>query len=425
MGETLSNIIHESSVSVQKRALFVSTVPITLTSFLLPLASALKNEGYTIDCVAKGAPDYPGLEVFDKKFDNFWSRSFASSFNNIIKASCRIKSIVKKGSYDVVHVHTPIAALITRLALRRLGRFGGTAPAIIYTVHGFHFHSREKSKFKNWFFFNAERLALCWTDYLVVMNDEDEKAAPSLFAKRECPCAKICLTRKMAGEARCARKRAQIRRIDGIGFDFSSRAGLRSINRARLAESTGEVPLNLVMIAELNDNKQHLSLLDELAKLKELGQDFHIALIGSGPHEFAIREKIAALGLEEEVSLTGQLEQEEILEHLQVADIGLLVSKREGLPRSLMEIIAAGIPVMGTHIRGIADEVRNTGALVFELGAEGGFELAHKLKHYADTREELVALADEQYAYARAHFDEPLILKAYLELYAEATKERA
>lgn len=266
------------------------------------------------------------------------------------------------------------------------------------------------------------------------MNDEDSEAVSKLTAKGRCPLRNICLSRRMAGAAHCARNRAQFVRIDGIGFDFSSRAHLREVNRTRLKEyaqvsdSKGAASLQLVMIAELNRNKSHLELLDELSKLRASGANFKMTFIGEGPLRNEIEKKIEHLKLIDNVELTGQLRQDEIENILNKAHIGLLVSKREGLPRSLMEIIAAGIPVIGTNIRGISDEVRNPHALISELGTG---ELVETIARLVKEPDGLSRLADEQYSYALTHFDLALVLEKYNELYrraqaqADATYRRA
>lgn len=456
MEESISTIIPEQSHNSQKRALFVSTVPITITSFLIPLAEMLKTQGYELDCAAAKASTYPGLDLFKNRFNISWSRSFKDSALSYFKSTKEIRNIATKGNYSVIHVHTPIAAFITRLALRKMGRFGGPAPSIIYTVHGFHFHQAESSRFKNTLFFLAEKLGLCWTDYLVVMNDEDEAAAQKLKAKKNCPFARVCLTQKRAGTQRCSRKRAQISRIDGIGFDFASRAELKAHNdERRLREAQGQAqspnqdqgrgqtqsqdqsydqaqtqspnqnydqaqtqkPLHLVMIAELNHNKSQLKLLNELSMLKSEGIPFKMSFIGSGELKTAIESKTLHLGLQDDVTLHGQLSQNEIIEILKTADLGLLVSRREGLPRSLMEMIASGVPVIGTNTRGIADEVREPHALVSNIGFG---ELTALIRKLSEEREVLAALSQTQYDYAIAHFDEPIILDAYKKLYTQA-----
>ena len=74
-----------------------------------------------------------------------------------------IKELQQKNKYDVIHVHTPIAAFITRFALR------GTNVKIIYTAHGFHFF--EGSPKINWIiYYYMEKIASKWTDIIITLN---------------------------------------------------------------------------------------------------------------------------------------------------------------------------------------------------------------------------------------------------------------
>ena len=46
---------------------------------------------------------------------------------------------ILESGHDLVHVHTPIASLVTRIAVRRMPK--EHRPAVAYTAHGFHFHA--------------------------------------------------------------------------------------------------------------------------------------------------------------------------------------------------------------------------------------------------------------------------------------------
>lgn len=428
----MPNALMRDSEKNHKRALFVTTVPITLTSFLVPFAEMLKDEGFEVDAASANASAWPGLEVFDEVHDISWSRKI-SSFLRYPQASLQISRLVRAREYQIVHVHTPIAAFITRVALRRLGRFGGPAPTIIYTAHGFHFDSSKSQTYKSKLFYKLEKLALLWTDYLVVLTERDLKNAASLQISKACPIRSFCLTRRFATASRCSRNRARIMKIDGIGFDFKSYKNLREHSFARFAADNQrelfalmnnhddtQKPLHLVAIAEINENKRMIELLDELAILKTEGIDFTFTHIGDGPLRNKFEQRIIELGLQNEVTLLGQITHEEIMDALSTPDLGLLVSKREGLPRSLMEIIAAGIPVIGTPTRGIEEEVADK-SLLAPLEEHGA--LAALIKSLAKDRSQLKSIAAKQYAHAKETYDLPIIKEQYSRLYHNAYQD--
>ena len=73
--------------------------------------------------------------------------------------------MLESRGYDLVHVHTPVAAFLTRLAARNMNA------SVLYTAHGFHFY--DGAPLLNWLlYYNMERLARRWTAGLVVINGE-------------------------------------------------------------------------------------------------------------------------------------------------------------------------------------------------------------------------------------------------------------
>jgi colanic acid/amylovoran biosynthesis glycosyltransferase len=111
----------------------------------------------------------------------------------------------------------------------------------------------------------------------------------------------------------------------------------------------------LAVVARLSPEKGHVVLLDALARLRERGIDARLEIIGSGPHEAAIRAEVDRLELAGGVELAGELLPQDVLQHLLDADIFCLPSFSEGLPVSIMEAMAVGIPVVSTAISGIPE----------------------------------------------------------------------
>ena len=437
--------------------LFVTTVASTLEAFLLPFASALRAEGSQVDALAADAADYPGIaEEFDQRFNIGWSRS-TSSLLHYPRLARELRELVAREDYDTIWVHTPIAALVTRAALRKvkidpatpnrqragsarptheselaadsrkqnntarnewsLGRRREAcraivleprenepsghsgAPKIIYTAHGFHFYRGGHPAPQQWFYRLAERLALRWTDVLVVMNDEDEAAAQRWFKR--------------------SRKRCELARINGIGIDSTAWAP-RALDDGREEElrERFQIPMGsfvITMIAEMNENKRHLLLIEALAQLRHEHSLpwMRLLLIGQGSLESELRELVATRDLDEQVIFTGQLPASELHELLALTNVGMLVSEREGLPRSLMEMCASGVLLAGTRTRGIIDEIADERALAEEATAPALANLIKKLAHDPSLRAEI---AQKQFALLQEHYELSHILPQYLEL---------
>ena len=156
------------------RLLVITTVPASLRGFLLPFAYHFRAKGWWVDAMAQGVSTCAEcLEAFDQVWEVEWSRNPLDP-QNLSVAPRQIREVLAQGRYDLVHVHTPVAAFVTRYALNGFRKRG--RPKVIYTAHGFHFY-RGGALTKNAIFLSLEKLAGRWTDYLVVINREDEVAA--------------------------------------------------------------------------------------------------------------------------------------------------------------------------------------------------------------------------------------------------------
>lgn len=232
----------------------------------------------------------------------------------------------------MLHIHTPVPAFLGRLA----ARFRGRIP-VVYTAHGFHFY--QGAPFVNRLvYFLAEKLAARWTKVLVVINEEDTKAAIKMGFRQ--------------GD--------NLFYVPGVGVDIQRYSGgdKKSI-QAELRIGSGEVIY--LCVAEMNRNKNQSMLLDAWRSLKL--ESARLLLAGEGSEEQRLRRYVSEKGIQG-VEFLGQ--RRDIPALLAAADIVVLPSRREGLPRCILEAMAAGKPVIASNIRGCRDLVAQevTGMLV-------------------------------------------------------------
>lgn len=396
--------LREGHAPGSRRLLVVTTVPITLTAFLLPLTKRLRDIGWEVDCLSAGrvpgnpmpTSENPQLAAaFNQRFDIGWSRSAARTMSRYPSLAQRVREVVAAGEYDVVHVHTPLAAWVTRAALRDVS----PRPRIIYTAHGFHFfegHTDTNAEL----FHAAEKRAAHWTDDLVVINKEDEAAA-----------------RKLVEGTRC-----RVHRIDGVGIELDEydRTTVDARNRAvhtRAKYRAPESAFVVSMVAEYNHNKRPMLLLQAAVEVVHALPNLRVIMVGDGPLRPQLQRRIDALRLRETVVLTGQLPHDEVKAIAQITDVGVLLSEREGLPRSLMEFVAAGATIAGTRTRGIVDEVRVEAALAQRPTAH---EIARVLINLGRQPALRADVHVAQYAKAKELFDMDVILAKYEALYRES-----
>jgi glycosyltransferase involved in cell wall biosynthesis len=107
-------------------------------------------------------------------------------------------------------------------------------------------------------------------------------------------------------------------------------------------------------------------LFESLGTLKDQGYDFELTLVGDGPDRAALEASARALGIGEQVVFAGFAGQDEVLAHLRQSDMLLLPSFAEGVPVSLMEAMACGLPVIATYVGGVVELVEHarTGQMV-------------------------------------------------------------
>jgi glycosyltransferase involved in cell wall biosynthesis len=381
--------------------LFVTTVPITLEAFLLPFADRFRAQGWHVDALANGATSDDRLEGrFDRRFDVAWSRDPLAP-SNVLGAARRVREVVAAGAYDIVHVHTPIAAFVTRFALRsQRGSAGG--PLVIYTAHGFHFY-RGGSAATNFAYRTLERTAARWTDYLVTVNAEDFEAARAM--------------RGISAD--------RVRLIPGIGVDcerFTPGAvcGVEAADvRAQLGGGVGRSERFLVtMVGELAPVKRHVLAFEALTRVRD--PRVHLAVVGDGPLAAELRDRVERMGLADRVTFAGY--RRDVPAVLAASDVLLLTSEREGLNRSMLEAMASGVPVIGTDTRGIADVVDSDVGWI--VGHDDAAELATTIDAAAADPAEVTRCGARARERACARYSEDTIVRAYEELYREALAHR-
>ena len=322
------------------KLLIVTTVPITIRSFLLPFIHHFRNLGWQVDGMAQGVSEEPEcVAACDRVWDIEWSRNVLDP-KNLLSGVKRVKEVVAQGNYDLVQVNTPIAAFVTRLALRSLDK-----PKVIYTAHGFHFY-RGGSAIKNAIFFNLEKLAGNWTDYLITINQEDETAAKKY---NFLPPERIFYTR-------------------GIGVDTnryaSSQVSEDDVQQIREELGLDNADILMISIAEFSPRKRHRDMLNALAKLNN--SRVHLAFAGDGPLEEEMKQLGKKLNIDKQLHFLGF--RTDIPALIQTASAVILVSQQEGLPRSIMEAMCLNTPVIGSNIRGTQDLLEDCCGLLVELG---------------------------------------------------------
>ncbi|OCS87063.1 glycosyltransferase family 4 protein [Caryophanon latum] len=324
------------------KVLFVASVYRHLTAFHIPFMEYFQKEGYEVYAAGIGDEDKAILEAHNIScIDIPFSRSPFSSDN--VKAYKQLKKLFKEMKFDLVHVHTPVAAFLTRAAFRK-SDYG----KILYTAHGFHFF--KGAPLQNWLiYYPLERLAARWTDHLITINEEDYNNA-----KKFLPAHKVSLTH-------------------GVGVE-PSKIELTEEEKRELKASLNLRKDSIVIsyVAELNDNKNHIFLFNNWKEIKAVTPQYELLVIGTGEKEAELKRIVAERDLKD-IHFLGF--RRDVPKLLKITDIVCLLSLREGLPKSLIEAMLEGIPCIVSNIRGARDLINfNINGYVVDLNDAKGLK---------------------------------------------------
>ena len=145
-------------------------VDFTLYHFLLPLMRTMRDAGHEVVgvCADSAFADQVRAEGFRVESIDFRRNydlvAHARAYRELVK-------LFRRESFDLVHVHSPIAALIGRLAAARAG-----VPRKVYTAHGFYFHEHQPWWLR-FAFIGLEWLGGRFTDVLFTQSAEDAETA--------------------------------------------------------------------------------------------------------------------------------------------------------------------------------------------------------------------------------------------------------
>lgn len=312
------------------KILYVTTISLTMNSFFKPHIEMLVNEGHTVDI----ACNYTDLSL-----DSFYSE-LGCGFHQIdfsrspiskdnLKAYSQLKKVIENGSYDIVHCHTPNASVITRLVCKKLRKKSGLK--VFYTAHGFHFYKGAPKL--NWMvFYPVEKYCSRFTDKLITINQEDYELAKTKFKARE------------------------VLYVPGVGLDLTRFENV-SVDKNAKRQDIGvpEDAFLLLSVGELNDNKNHETVIKAVARLGD--ESVHYAIAGVGDKKDHLLELAHKLGVSEQLHLLGY--RKDIPELNTVADAFCFPSIREGLGLAAIEAMACGLAVIAAENRGTRTFLQN------------------------------------------------------------------
>lgn len=384
------------------RVLQLCAIDFTFHQFLAPLALRLLEAGYEVKGACARGPYWEAIEARGVPMIEA-AMSRRSHPAALWRAVRSVHRILRAERIDILHVHTPIGALVGRIAAR-LAR----TPRVVYTAHGFYFHDRMPRPRRDAHVL-LERALAPLTDELCCVSREDARTARAL---RLLPPRHIQWTPNGVDTERFHPRR----------FPHDHRHSFRAAN------GLPEDAFVVLAMGRLVREKGFGELLEAAARLAPLHPRLHLAIAGDTvTSEYdAAKEQLLAKAhtppLEGRVTFLGM--RRDMPEVLAASDLFCLPSYREGMPVSLMEAMAAGLPCVATRIRGCRELIREgrEGLLVDPQNAD---ELAGAIGWMMTNPGHASAMARDARRRIRSHFREDQALYRVLGLYGRMEKGMA
>ncbi len=369
----------------------LSAVDITLYKFVLPLMKELRDNDFDVIC---GARNLGYLDEIKK--ENFKTYDIALSRNlnpiSLLKSFIQLVKIFKEEEINILHVHTPIASIVGRLAA-----FFTKVDIKIYTVHGFITEPKV-------YYYIEKFMAKKFTDYIFTVNKED---------------LDLAVTNKFISEDRAIN-------INSVGIDVDR------FNPSKISEADNDKlreDLNISkderVIGYVGRIVRSKGVLDLVNAYVEIQKTYDCKLLLVGPWDLdertneviinKIRETIKENELENKVLLLGS--REDITSLLSIMDIFVLPSYREGMPVSLLEAMSMEKAVIGTNIRGIREEITADSGLIYE--SKDVNELKKHILYYLNNDEKAKIMGKKARQRVINYFSIDSVLKRQIKVFME------
>lgn len=355
--------------------------------------------GYEVHCICTPGEDVQllldkGYIVHPVKIDR--EISPLNNFRSIIK----IVKILKMIKPEIVHVHTPIAAVLGRIAAKLAG-----VKNIIYTAHGFYFHDGMPEK-KYKFFYSIEKMVgtLC-TDYIFTQSKEDYDLAKS-------------------NNFLMKKKRNNYLHISN-GIDIKNRFNIANFDDGIKTEIINKLSISeeSFVITFIGRMVKEKGILDLVEAIEIIPRKYKIDLIAIGNVSSSERDQsltdiIDSKSLKN-IHFIGRVSNVE--DYLFASDTFVLPSYREGMPRSIIEAMSLKNAVVATDIRGSREEVIE-GYNGFLVDTNKPTQIAEKLIKLMDDSKLLKNMQDSGLKEVNLNYDEDIVVQKQINIFNKITK---
>lgn len=327
------NAIFTGKLNKMKKILFVSNTA-NFSKFNKPYMKWCSENGWQVDYCA------PNDEIVTDCDNHIVLPIPRSPFSKgSLKCIKNLKKILEKEQYDIIHCHTPMGAVIARLAAKKL--FKQKKVKVIYTAHGFHFY--KGAPMLNWLlYYPVEKYLSKYTSVLITINKEDYDYSLKKFSKS-----------------------VKVMFMNGVGVNLNRFSKVTAEENLEIRNQLGykQDDFLITVVAELNVNKNQIMLINSLPELKQRIPNLKVLFLGKESLPIA-RNKVNELGLSDCCEFLGYRKDVDLF--TKISNICFSASLREGLPVNIIEAMACGKVCVCSVNRGHNSLIRdNENGLLF------------------------------------------------------------
>jgi glycosyltransferase involved in cell wall biosynthesis len=301
---------------------------------------AQRNTLYTVSHLDRGRFEAglawgPGDELDDgaEAVADLWRQPIVELVRPVapardLRALSRLRAAVRSFGAQIVHTHSSKAGIVGRLAARM-----ERVPVVIHSIHGFGFTPLQPLPLRA-LFFAAEKIASRWTDHFVAVSARDLERGVELGL--------------------FGRDRVRLIR-SGVELERFRRGGDAGAVRQRLG-----IPAQAPVVTQIGNFKPQKAPLDFVRMAAEVATPVPSArfvMVGEGSLRPRAEALARRLGVGEKIVFCGWWDDVPAL--LSASRVSVMSSRHEGLPRAVVESLAAGVPVAATAVDGTPEVVRD------------------------------------------------------------------
>ena len=306
--------------------------------YIFNLATNLDKDKYDVLVLAGEGNDelFNRLKESEVDYIKLDSLKRAISLKQDFKAFNEIYKILKKEKPDVIHLNSSKISILGSLAAKRYNTFRRDKAKVIYTVHGWVFNE-PLSPFKQRMYFYLEKWTSRFKDIIICVSELDKQIATA---------ANIALEDKLV----TIHNGIDLKNLKFLNTKLAKQILLQNIKRDGKFTIIGT-------IANLYKTKGLNSLIQAAGTLVKHNNNLLFIVIGEGPERKNLENLIKEYNLEKNFYLTGNIDKAYTL--LKGFDIFVLPSVKEGWPYTILEALAAEVPIIATKVGGIPEIIND------------------------------------------------------------------